>query len=321
MPLASLPKRVCRLLPQSNHPSLPYVNVLAGSPAPPLLSENPADRAVKLSEYCRDIIETTYKEALDEARQVGLILIGGQALSIWAKYYLLDEMTGQEILMSTSDDVDFYAAGNESIDFLERKLEEKFKRATLDDATPNIAITQFDYDGEVVTVDVLGGVAGVERHHLADGLLTVSPFESGVEVLLIDPLCCLRSRLYNLFAYFTRNKERECIRVELAIRACKLFLQELYEDEQFEGIRQKLKDIKKIAKSDEGMKAYLDYGIDILRALPSPDYLRNTPSYKEQFLPNTVQEIQAKREKKRQHRIRRGIAVYDPAAALQKDPR
>jgi len=308
-------------LPHSNPPSPLYVNALAESPAQLLRSESPADRAVKLSEYCLEIIETTYKEALSEAKELGLILVGGQALSIWARYYLLDEMTGQEALMATSDDVDFYGASSESVDFLERKLQGTFKRATLNDPPPHIAITKLEYDNQFVTIDVLNGVTGVEKQQVANGLLTVSPFASGVEVLVIDPLCCLRSRLHNLYAHFTKDKERERIRVELAIRTCKLFLHDLYEDEQYAGIRQKLKDLKQIVKSDEGMKAYLDYGIDILKAFPSPDHLNDTPTYRDRFLPNTISEIEDKRARQRRHRILRGIALHDPAAALLRDSR
>ena len=298
-----------------------YASVLAVLSAKLLPSSGVADQAVGIANQCLQIIELVFQDSLDEAEQLGFTLIGGQALSIWANFYLLDSMTGKEALMATSDDIDFCARDKGSINFLETRLKQTFRRPTMDDVTPHLAVAEVERNGHLITVDLLDGVAGVKASMLARSFLAISVLQPEIEVWVIDPVCCLYSRLHNLYAGFTADLDREKIRVDLAVRACKLYLCQAYEDDGFPAIRYSLKKIKSLARSQLGVRAYLDYGIDILRALPEPYRVGADTEYGKTFLQKTCLEVESKRSKQKNHRILRGIRYHDPENERAKDTR
>lgn len=237
-------------------------------------------------ERIKDIYRSREREAVD---QYGLIVVGGQALSLWAREYLLDEMTGEEIEFSHSDDLDFIGRARAAVDFCEERLNVRFRRATLDDNTPNLAAAEIVWDdGRKLVIDILDAVAGVDSKDIHKYLESV--FLDGIRVAIIDPVSCLQSRLFNLYAPWCSNHERESVRTRLAIRASNCYIRELLVEDGFRAASPLLKRVQDLALSRLGKNAFYDYGLDLLEAMPIDPALL-PKRFVEQHWPNIQKQV------------------------------
>lgn len=223
-----------------------------------------------LFSFLRELIQNVYAPSISTTvRDYELVIVGGQSLALWARQYLIDELTGEDIGFVTSDDLDFIG-NNAAVGYCEKVMNTKFKRATLDDFTPNLAIGVIDWkEDRRIVVDILkmDSVAGVTKTEIMKHLSVIDL--NGTEVALIDPVTCLKSRVYNLFADWQHDRYRESIRTRIAIRASDCYIRELIVYEGFRSAAPQIKRIKKLASSNLGLRAYVEYGIDILKAIPN----------------------------------------------------
>lgn len=152
------------------------------------------DRAELFSffkEKLKDVYRAPGRIAID---QYGLIVVGGQALSLWAREYLLDEMTGKEIQFSTSDDLDFIGRNHTAADYCGEVLDIAFRKATDYEVTPNLAVAEIAWDNDTkLVVDILESIAGVSTEEIYSHLESVTI--DNVTIAVIDPISCLKSRL------------------------------------------------------------------------------------------------------------------------------
>ena len=71
----------------------------------------------ELFAFLLDLIQRVYRPSIQSAvTDYGLVIVGGQSLTLWARQYLIDEMTGEDVGFVTSDDLDFIGKPN-SIDY------------------------------------------------------------------------------------------------------------------------------------------------------------------------------------------------------------
>lgn len=253
-------------------------------------------------EKLKDVYRAPDRIAID---QYGLIVVGGQALSLWAREYLLDEMTGEEIQFSTSDDLDFIGRNHTAADYCGEVLDIAFRKATQDDATPNLAVAEIAWDDDTkLVVDILEGIAGVSTKEIYRHLESVTI--DGVTIAVIDPISCLKSRLYNLYATWCRDPERERIRTNLAIRASRYYLLEILEQEGYQGVKSQLKRLYRLAISGLGKRAYCEYNVDVLQALPDDRSLVPDGYYKAE-LPRLCHEVADRRARSAKHFERFGF--------------
>ena len=266
--------------------------------------ESPASHPFELLErsnlfvFVRHLIQQVYAQSVKTAvNDFGLVIVGGQSLALWARQYLIDELTGEDIGFVTSDDLDFIG-NNAGVDHCERVMGASFKRATMDDNTPSLAIGLIDWeDDKELIVDILkmDSVGGVEKKEILKHLAVLDL--DGVDVAVIDPITCLKSRLFNLFAYWQRDRGRESVRVNIAIRASESYIREMLVYEGFRVAAVQVKRIKALALSRLGKRAYVEYGIDVLRAIPYDPAL-----YPEAYLgieyPNMIRQVSDQRRRK-----------------------
>lgn len=136
-------------------------------------------------------------------------------------------MTGEDVGFVTSDDLDFIGKPN-SINYCAPVMVVPFRKAKMEDNTIDIAAAYIDWiDGKEVIVDIL------EMDSVGDApkketfkYLSVLDIE-GVQVAVIAPITCLKSRLFNLFAYWQYRPHRESVRVKIALRASSHYLRDL----------------------------------------------------------------------------------------------
>jgi hypothetical protein len=96
-------------------------------------------------------------EIVEMVSQAGPVIVGGQAVNIWAHYFDID--VG---MLMVSRDIDFLG-DTSAEDLLKSGLINARKVVTTgDDATPNSAVVIGDLHGRQIVVDFLNSVAGVE---------------------------------------------------------------------------------------------------------------------------------------------------------------
>lgn len=252
----------------------------------------------ELFTFLLDLIQRVYRPSLQSAvRDYGLIIVGGQSLTLWARQYLIDEMTGEDVAFVTSDDLDFI--GNaDSIDYCSKVLGYPFRKATMDDVPVNIAIACIDWvDGKEVVVDILdmGGVGGVSKKEIFKYLAVVEV--DGVNVAVIDPISCLQSRIFNVYAPWQEWPHRESVRVKIAIRASNHYLRDLIVHEGYRVASPHIRRIKALALTKLGKRIFVENGIDVLEAIPyDPDIF--PAAYMAVEFPNMNRQISDVRRRK-----------------------
>jgi len=241
--------------------------------------------------FLLDLIQRVYRPSIQSAvSDYGLVIVGGQSLTLWARQYLIDEMTGEDVGFVTSDDLDFVGKPS-SIDYCARVMGVPFRKAKMEDNTINIAAAYIDWDdGKEVIVDILemDSVGGAPKKEIFKYLSVLEI--DGVQVAVIDPITCLKSRLFNLFAYWQDRRHRESVRVKIALRASNHYLRDLLVNEGYRVIAEHIRRIKDLALTPLGKRVHVEYGIDVLDAIPYDPALFPT-AYSERERPNMLRQI------------------------------
>lgn len=274
--------------------------------------------------FLLDLIQRVYRPSvLSAVNDYGLVIVGGQSLTLWARQYLIDEMTGEDVGFVTSDDLDFIGKPN-SIEYCARMMGVPFREAKMEDNTINIAAAYIHWiDDKEVIVDILemDSVGGAPKKEIFK-YLSVLDIE-GVQVAVIDPITCLKSRLFNLFAYWQDRRHRESVRVKIAIRASNHYLRDLLVHDGYRAISEHVRRIKALALTPLGKRVYVEYGIDVLDAIPYDPALYPT-AYMDQERPNMLSQIGDVRRRKLIQYQRFACGPIHPShlqPAAENDPR
>lgn len=155
-----------------------------------------------------------------------LVLIGGQALLLWASHYLIDELTGLQSESLASDDLDLLGRAPEVTECA-RVWHGTAKLPEIDDHTPQSGIVMMNNNGVYDIVDFLPEVYGITQNEVLKYSDIMLFGDNKVRVL--SPPLCLKSRIQNLYGlgYSEEKKQRELIRVISAISICRWYLIDL----------------------------------------------------------------------------------------------
>ena len=219
--------------------------------------------------------------ALDPETRDNIALVGGQALWIWGTYYLLDEMTGEEIAYLTSNDIDFVGR-NPEVDRCAEAWHQEPQRPAPFEPTPHTAIFLLDHDLEdrplyddegertEIIVDFLDHVHGLKDGELHKGLDSII-LDDDFRPRLLTPALCLKSRYHNIHSlhYGADRIPREIVRARLATNATKYYLLDLLEDPASKRKALNWANvILDLAVSSVGIQMCVKHGLEPLDAIP-----------------------------------------------------
>ena len=121
------------------------------------------------------------------------VLIGGQAVSFWVKYFGLETK-----FPALTQDID-YLGTQAAAKFISSRLGARLKAATFDDATPISAVMLVPLDGypEPIVVDYMASVVGLSTTDIEKSAVTVQLEDQKLKVL--HPLLLLQSKIWNLY--------------------------------------------------------------------------------------------------------------------------
>ena len=230
------------------------------------------------------------------------VLIGGQALNIWAEYYFKSDPSLATQPPFFSNDIDFLG-DKQAASTLHSAWKGTLYLPGMDNHTPMTAKLNLTLeDGRPVNVDFLGVMMGVDNYHVRKAALRIHTPSSEKPILVLHPAHCLASRIYNTYGILDRRAgdydSRHVERTRLAVKILNRALTDLFRKNDKKASREAYEFIEYTASLSCEEPAKLAFhldSIDVLEAIPSnPDL-----GISEDFLTRRLPRIQAHVTRKR----------------------
>ena len=215
------------------------------------------------------------------------VVVGGQAIQYWAAYFGI-----RPRLPSITRDVDLFGTRQQALRATAHlTLPHTLYVADLDRATPNSAQLEVQLAGhsQPVVVDFLVSVAGLDSPAMLRRAATVEI--GGAQVRVLHPLDCLASKMFNLKHFQEKRNAEGVEQARLAIEIAKAFVRQLMlvpVEQESRGKRdpagkaerraaarktllKAIEMIHDIAAAPSAVFAYLECGLDCMRAIPKQE--------------------------------------------------
>jgi hypothetical protein len=138
------------------------------------------------------------QKVLEFIQDVDAVVVGGQSLAIWSRYYLERVPKLAQVYSMSSDDVDLYGGPGAAQAFARRLTDAKVYTPKFGDPSPNAATVVGMLGKRKIHVDFLRAILGVDSKSIARNFVTLTgPAQApgkSINILLLHPLDCLRSR-------------------------------------------------------------------------------------------------------------------------------
>ncbi|MGY3407312.1 hypothetical protein ACVWZV_003425 [Bradyrhizobium sp. GM5.1] len=203
---------------------------------------------------------------LEYIEEVDAILVGGQSLAVWARWFLARYPQIARVYSISSEDVDFYANAAAAKKFAERLGSARIFIAPPFENSPNAAVVEGELGDRKVRIDFMRNILGVDPKSIKKNFVTLSrPARDGgkpINILILHPLDCLRSRLSNV-----NDLHREDPHSVSSARAAVLVVEAFIDDHlrrgDFRQAQAMLMNLYYIARDRSlGKMSHLKFGID-----------------------------------------------------------
>jgi hypothetical protein len=235
-----------------------------------------------------------------EKENLDLILVGGQAINIWANHYVNRVPKLLDYLPFSSADLDFYGGKFEAATCQEIlggiiKLNQNF------DPSPNTGVLIVPTETEPLRIDFLGSVFGIGDVELSQSAINFKGKNTllGLNLRILNPILCLEGKLKTTNGLDQKGRQ-DLKHLKMAL----LFVKEYIKDTIEQDIRQGLKLIERIAFnswSDAGLNLWYHQGVELELAIPTGLDLENSDpkwsKFQEIRLLQIREEIAKKRER------------------------
>ena len=220
------------------------------------------------------------------ANESHAVLVGGQALAVWSELLRITPQANKAL----TRDLDFLGTSEEAEAFA-RQVGGTCHIPSMDDQTPNSALVTFrSRSGQLVHVDYLASLAGLNAGAVRRRALEVE-LTPGFLIKVIHPADLLESRILNMALLPNKRGPVAVEQAVLATNILKAYLRERLASNNEAAVRECLNQVERmfdLANSEHGLRVWLQYGIDPLKAIPEsglPDsfYIRRWPQIRQQI--------------------------------------
>lgn len=198
-----------------------------------------------------------------ETRSDNTVLIGGQAVAFWIKYFNIPpELPGLTV------DIDYLGTKTDAKGVSDRlKIPHTFKVATFDDNTPNSALLTVRIDGypEPILIDYMANIIGVESNAIQKSAVTVE-FQ-GEPLRVLHPLQLMQAKIWNLYQLDNKRTPEGIEQARLAIEIVAAFIEQA--DMSQRDLLDTIEAIGRFAPTQPARFAAETYGLDCLKAIPA----------------------------------------------------
>lgn len=225
------------------------------------------------------------------------VLVGGQAVNIWAMQFPSDESEWSEFRPFTSLDLDYYGGPFEAR-LAMQCLGASGRINRGDDPSPNAGVVETQLaDGRALLIDVLTGVFGVSSAELERTAIRLTGAGPLAELTLrvMHPLLLMESKAACLRGLSqTSRQDSKHLRMMIVATRNWLHSQQSHPRRIFRAIER----IAAFAQSPDGLHAFAK-GIDVMQAVPISD-LEKDANFSEFFaerLPRLTAILVGKRQR------------------------
>lgn len=142
-------------------------------------------------------------------------IVGGQATFLWAGFFETVQPELEKYKPFTSKDIDYYG-GIQAAEKLAGAIGGTVRTPSKDSMnSPSTAIVEANINGRPIIVDFLHGIIGIKREEFRNGVSTIllrNDDASTVEVAVMHPVLCLKSRISNIMSPATLRRDEIAIR-------------------------------------------------------------------------------------------------------------
>jgi hypothetical protein len=160
---------------------------------------------------------------LSAISEVHAVLIGGQAVNFWARLLVDPDLNAADTLL-TSKDIDFVGKPDQArvCARLLGGLAKTFRPPSLTSAE----IYFQDSDGYPRVIDFLTSPGGVDGREVLETAVPITIAETGAELLVMAPVLCLQSRVYNVMS-LKRDTQLSLDQLRASIACTRAYSREL----------------------------------------------------------------------------------------------
>lgn len=212
------------------------------------------------------LTEDEVAKVLEYVNRSDAIVVGGQSLAIWSRHYAARRPEIAKTYSMTSQDVDFYAPPEAAKSFAANLGNAKVLIPEIDNHTPNAAVVVGFLGEREIRVDFMHSIKGVDPKSIENNFITlVGPrTDTGeqIEILLLHPLDCLRSRLSNIND-LKRDDLHSIDSAQAAILVLDAFIENLLELGWVKQAQSTLRDLHYVIRDKcLGSIVHTNFGID-----------------------------------------------------------
>jgi hypothetical protein len=244
-------------------------------------------------------------EILARLQAAGLeaIVVGGQAVNLWAYQYSQRTSQLQQYLPFASEDLDFYGGRVEAVLCSQALGGEIFLNRDFD-PSPNAGVVLVNYQDRKLRIDFLASVYGLNDAEIAGTALTFAGKDklAGLQLKILHPVLCLEGKLRCLRGLPQQGRQ-DLKHVQILIWCVREFLYDLAVTLP-ERIGLKLVErILASALTEDGLSAWYRHDICIESAIPLETLRQLNQEKWQKFclirLPQVLEQIDAKRNRYR----------------------
>ncbi len=194
------------------------------------------------------------------------IIVGGQSVNIWARYYAARDPSLEDLGPFTSKDVDFFR-NRQAAQQLAARLESGtvLLPTPTDMGTPNAAVVLGELNGRRVVVDFMASVLGVDDDSITDNFVAIEGRWNGatINLLVMHPLDCVRSRLANINT-LRRFDDHSVRQAALSLRVLEHYLGDVLAAGNFRSAQRILKDLQFVVRDQHlGRPSHRRFGAEL----------------------------------------------------------
>jgi hypothetical protein len=195
------------------------------------------------------------------------ILVGGQALSIWATFYqvaipmvLTSNVTRDADFIGSADTALIVKAGLSNKDW-------KFEQIAPGTLSPVTAQLTLQTQNGVKEIDFLGSIVGLHTDDVRKRAVPLN-LPNGSVVTVLHPLDVLASRLHNLAEIPEKRNDKGVAQAELAISIAGAFLRDTIAHRTERELFNQIERLKNIVTNDRITAICRHYALDVLSCVP-----------------------------------------------------
>lgn len=251
------------------------------------------------------------KDVLSQLQAAGLdaIIVGGQAVNLWAYHYSADNPELLEWMPFSSEDLDFFGGRVEAM-LCHEVLGGQVVLNRDFDPSPNAGVVLVNRGDRQLRIDVLASVYGLNDAEISNTARTLMGLDrlSGVSVKVLHPVLCLEGKLRCLRG-LPQNGRQDLKHVQISLLVVRQVLKETCQDlDPRVGLKMLERVIGGISRED-GLYAWYRHQVYLERAIPlnwiQALNLEQWQNFMSIRMPQILELIQEKREKylKLMHRL------------------